>query len=288
MSVSLQEKILHAHNTLKGQDLPVIPEEVLLLKEELAKKYPNTVTIANLIAKNPENLSLFLKIANSNVINQQEPIKDVKAAVNLIGLGDLFNLYVSSVLTRVLATNPLESEIMNEGMQVGVVAAELSYWVYDISRSEAFILGLLQNIGYLFMLRKFDDYQEQISKLKISPLRQFSAEVQGYNTDHSVVSSILGKRWQIQDKVVKSVLFHHDAEFECKLKNHPTVANLAALVMISSYIVFSSDERYLTQELKDYGKLGSRHLKLPDEAMKAGRAALKKWGKSGSLAVGSH
>ncbi|MBO1927040.1 HDOD domain-containing protein [Thiomicrorhabdus sp. 6S2-11] len=288
MSLTIQQKIQNAHHLLQDKKLPAIPEEVLLLREELTKKYPNSVNIANLIAKNPENLSLFLKIANTNVVKQDEPINDVKAAVNLIGLGDLFNLYVSSVLSRTLIANPAEAEVMNEGMQVGIVAAELSYWVYDVSRSEAFMLGLLQNIGYLFMLEKFADYETQINRLKVSPLRQFEAEEARYQTDHAVLSSILGKKWGIPEKVVKAVLFHHDAEFHCKLHNHPTIANLVALVMVSSYIVYSSDERYLTQELKDYGKLGSRHLKLPDEAMKAGRAALQKWGKSGTLMTGSH
>lgn len=288
MEATLQEKILHAHEVLKEQTLPTIPEEVLLLKAELAKKYPNSVTIANLIAKSPENLAFFLKIANSNVVNQNEPIKDVKAAVNLIGLGDLFNLYVSSVLSRVLVTNVLEKDVMNEGMQVGIVAAELSYWVYGVSRSEAFMLGLLQNIGYLFMLRKFGDYETQIAKLRMSPLRHFETEVALYNTDHSVIGSILGKKWKIPEKVFKSVLFHHDPDFECKLKNHQPIADLVALVMVASYVVYSSDEQYLTEELKEYSRLGSRHLKLPDEALKAGRAALHKWGGSGNLAMGSH
>ncbi|WP_130536529.1 HDOD domain-containing protein [Thiomicrorhabdus indica] len=289
MELSLQEKASNAKNIFKGQSLPMIPQEVLLLKEELTKKYPNTVTIANLISKNPENLSLFLKIANSNVVNQDTQIKDAKAAVNLIGLGDLFNLFLSSVLSRLLVTEPSDQEIMKEGVQTGIVAAELSYWVYDVSRSEAFMLGLLQNIGYLFMRRYDPNYDDWIAKLKTNPFTMAESESQYYQTDHAVLSSVLGRKWDMPDKIVKPVMFHHDKKFVAKLKNHDGYAQMVALIMVSSYIVYSSsDEQYLTQELKDYRDLGKEFLGLPDKALKAGRAALEKWGGSGNLISGSH
>lgn len=289
MGLSLQEKVSNAKNIFQGQSLPMILQEVLLLKEELTKKYPNTVTIANLISKNPENLSLFLKIANSNVVNQDTQIKDAKAAVNLIGLGDLFNLFMSSVLSRLLVKGLQDQAIMKEGIQTGIVAAELSYWVYDVSRSEAFMAGLLQNVGYLFMRRYDSGYDDWIPKLKTNPLTNAESESQYYQTDHAVLSSVLGRKWDMPDKIVKAVLFHHDSEFAQKLKSHEGYAELVALIMVSSYIVYSnSDEQYLTQELKDYRDLGQTFLELPDKAIKAGRAALEKWGNSGNLMAGSH
>lgn len=282
--MNLAEKIEGAKVILQGQTLPVIPHEVMLLKEELHKKFPNTVTIANLISKNPENLSLFLKIANSNVVNESTEIKDAKAAVNLIGLGDLFNLYITTVLSRLLANSYKEKVIMQEGIQMGIVAAELSYWVHDVSRTEAFMLGLLQNIGSLFMLRYSADYENDLVKLKTNPYSHYKKEIQQYQTSHAVLSSILGRKWDMPDKIVKGVLFHHDEAFISKLANHPEYRTLAALAMVSSYIVYSnSDENYLTQELKDYCQVGVSVLELPDRALKAGRGALEKWGNSGSL-----
>lgn len=289
MAPSVQEKVMAAREILKDQSLPMIPQEVLLLKEELTKKYPNTVTIANLISKNPENLSLFLKIANSNVVNQDTQIKDAKAAVNLIGLGDLFNLYLSTVLSRLLVTGFRDQEIMREGIQTGIVAAELSYWVYNTSRSEAFMLGLLQNIGYLFMRRYDQGFDKVIPKLSTNPLTAAQKESIHYNTDHAVLSSVLGRKWNMPDKVVKPVLFHHDAEFVSKLKAYDGYADNVALLMVASYIVYSQrEEQYLTQELKDYRDLGKQHLNLPDKAIRAGISALEKWGNTGNLMAGSH
>lgn len=172
MPNSLHEKIHAAKEILTGQALPVMPHEILLLKEELSKKYPNTVTIAGLISKNPENLALFLKIANSSVINPEVEIKDARAAVNMIGLGDLFNLFLTTVLTRLLVQDRTEQQILQEGIQMGIVAAELSYWVHDLSRSEAFMSGLLQNIGYLFLRRYDASYEEYIPKLKTNPVEK--------------------------------------------------------------------------------------------------------------------
>lgn len=289
MTLSLHDKINGAKAVFKDESIPMVPEEVIALREELLKKYPNTVTIANLISKNPENLALFLKIANSNVGNAQSKMKDAKAAINLIGLGDLFNLFLSTVFSRLLIKGHRDREIMQEGMQIGIVAAELSYWVYDVSRSEAFMLGLLQNVGYIFM-RRFDrEFDNAIPKLKTNPLTYFQTEADFFKTDHAVLSSVMGKKWEMPDKIVKAVLFHHDPEFAQKLKSHKGYAELVALIMVASYIVYSnSDEQYLTQELKDYRDLGQTFLDLPDKALNAARAALDKWGGSGNLIAGSH
>jgi len=288
MDKSMQKRVLKAQQILKAQSVPIIPEEILLLKEELGKKYPNTVTIANLISKNPENLSLFLKIANSSVINEETEIKDAKAAVNLIGLGDLFNLFLTTVLSRLLVTNRAEEQIMKEGIQTGIVAAELSYWVYDVSRSEAFMLGLLLNTGYLFLRRHFPEYDDSITRLKTHPLSYYPKEIQAYETDHCLISSIVGKKWSLPEKIIRPVLFHHDKEFALKLHAHRVVSDMVALSMVASYIVSSSDKEYLTSESKAYGELGAKHLEMSEKAFKAGRAALEKWGSVGSLMTGSH
>jgi HD-like signal output (HDOD) protein len=284
MTCTLHSKIQQAQELLRTQPLPAVPQDVLLLKEELSKRYPNTVRVANLISLDADNLTLFLKIANACLDKEEVTIADARAAVNIIGLGDVFNFYMSSVLSRKLLDNKGEEHILSRSLRVGIVAAELSYWVYEVSRSEAFMLGLLTDIGTIFLLRKEPDYQVIMDKMVSFPFTQFEKEVLFFETDHAVMSSILSKKWGAVDETVKAILFHHDREFEQKLSRHPKAAIMTALSMVSNFVVDSDQGEFTSAELKEYGQLGQHFLDLPNEALHAARGALEKWGHSGLLA----
>ena len=47
----MQAKLAEAAKIYNKAQIPSLPEELIRLKEELNKKYPNTVTIANLSSR---------------------------------------------------------------------------------------------------------------------------------------------------------------------------------------------------------------------------------------------
>lgn len=276
----LQSQIQKAQQLIANQTLPSIPEEVLLLKHELSVKHPNTVTIANLIGRNPEFLADFLQLVNKNLTGENNKITDARGAINIIGIGETFNIFISSIFMRLIATNHREKEIIKSCANTGIVAAELSYWVYDVSRSEAYTAGLLSNVGVILMNREYgfdflDVYNQQCSM----PFTHYKTELDSFSSDHATLSCLVGKRWQMPDHIVKAVLFHHEERFQTRLSSNATIQNLIALIMVSTYIVIEArDAHYLTGELKRYFKIGCEHLNLPENAIKAGKAALSKWG----------
>lgn len=286
----MQKQLASAAQIFSKSSVPTIPEEIIRLKEELNKKYPNTVTIANLISHNPELLSDFLMLVNTNITSEKTEIKDAKAAVNVLGLDEIYNIFLSSSLTKIIAQSPVEKAILLHGSKAGLAAAELSYWVYDVSRSEAYMAGLMQNIGAIYFSRTategyYDIYKQQLS----NPISGYDKELATYNTSHAFLGTFVTKKWHISPDIYKSILLHHDVDFASKLANDQKVRHLVSLIMIANYIVSSnSGDQYITQELKDYRNLGKHQLDLPDIALKAANAAVSKWGNSIGLSTGSH
>ncbi len=287
---NMQQNLANAAQRFAQSAIPSIPEEIIKLKEELNKKYPNTVTIANLISHNPELLCDFLTLVNTNITSERTEITDAKAAVNVLGLDELYNIFLSSSLTKIIAQTPGEKAILQHGSKAGLAAAELSYWVFDVSRSEAYMAGLMQNIGAIYFSKLepdsyFDIYKSQLS----NPITGYDKELQTYNTTHAFLGTFITKKWHISQDIYKSILLHHDSDFASKLANNPKVRHLVSLIMVANYIVSSNaDDQYITQELKDYRKLGLDQLDLPDNALKAAYAAVAKWGNSVGLSTGSH
>lgn len=286
----MQDQIAKAAQIYKQADIPNIPDEIIRLKEELNKKYPNTVTIANLISHNPELLGDFLTLVNTNITSEKEEIREAKAAVNVLGLDEIYNIFLSSSLTNLVAQTRDEKAILLHGARAGLAAAELSYWVYDVSRSEAYMAGLMQNIGAVYLMRKEPEkYLPIFNSQLANPISKYQKELEKYGCSHAHLGTFVAKNWHISPHVYKSILLHHDKDFGIKTAGDSKVKSLVALIMVANYVVSSnSGDQYITQELKTYRDLGISQLELPETALKAANAAVAKWGNSMGVSVGSH
>uniref|UniRef100_Q31EP7 Putative signal transduction protein n=1 Tax=Hydrogenovibrio crunogenus (strain DSM 25203 / XCL-2) TaxID=317025 RepID=Q31EP7_HYDCU len=281
----MQTLIKQAAALLSTIEVPDLPEVILLLKEELNKKFPNTVTIANLISKNPQLLAEFLSLVNTNVTKERMPIRDAKAAVNLLGLDDILNLFVSTIISNTVAKNELEKSILSHGAKSGLAAAELSYWVYDVSRSQAYMAGLMQNIGAIYLSKLEPDLYEGMFTASLSnPISAYQNELKHYQTSHVYIGSLLAKKWHLQPEIYKTILFHHDMDFAVKTVGDQTIKHLTALTILSNYIVSTTEQdQYINQELKEYRDAAKQVLSLPDNAFTAATAAVNKWGSKGLI-----
>jgi len=278
----MQERLALAAKIYAKTAVPTLPEEVIKLQEELNKKYPNTVTIANLISSNPELLGEFLTLVNTNITSEKTEIKDAKAAVNVLGLDEIYNIFLSSSLTKMIAQSRDERAILEHGAKSGLAAAELSYWVLDVSRSEAYMAGLMQNVGAVYLSRLEPEvYFDLFNSQYANPISAYNKELEHFKTAHSYLGTFIAKKWHINADVYKSILLHHDTEFAIKTSNDQKVRHIISLVVLANYVVsVNSGEQYITQELKEYRDLGKNQLDLPDNALKAANAAVIKWGSS--------
>ncbi len=287
----MQKPLQKATQILQKVNLPTIPEEVIRLKEELHKMYPNTVTVANLISHHPELLASFLTLVNTNLTDEKQEIKDARAAVNVLGLEDLYNIFLSSVLTNIVSESPLEKCILNHGAKAGIAAAELSYWVQDVSRSEAYMAGLMQNIGAVYLSRSEPEFYERLFNQQLAaPVTAYQKELEHFETAHTFVGIIVAKRWHIEDDVYKAILLHHDVDFAIKTANHPHIKHLVALVVLANYVVSATTgEQYITHESKQLRDRAIEVLDIPrDHAIKAASAAVQKFGNKVGVTMGSH
>lgn len=286
----MQEQIHQAKHLLSKVNLPRLPEEIILLQKELALKYPNTVNIANYISRNPELLADFLELVNSSVMANKEPIKEARGAVNAIGLEEIYNLYFSAAIMNLLAQTYNEKQIIQQGVQAGLAASELSYWIPEISRSEAYFLAVLHNIGAVFMTRVYpDDYYKLFEKQLANPVSRFQEEETTYHTNHALVGTLIGKKWHLDCDINNAILFHHCPKKFENTQLSPKSKQMIALLWLSNFLVSQyKHEQYRTKELDNLYKMGKKYLNLPENAIQAGAAVLSKWGNSSELNLGSH
>jgi HD-like signal output (HDOD) protein len=284
----MHDLIRTAQAYLMEADPPDLPLELIQLYEELDKRHPNTVVIAGLISHNPALLADFLKLAN-RCCAPKEPIKDARAAVNMMGLTEINTLFTCVNISQHLAEDYFEKAVLSDAVKAGLAAAELSYWVYDVSRAEAYMAGLLQNVGVPFLYRRNKEVYSRIFEHQVSqPFSGYQQEIKTYRTSHAHVGMVLAKKWQVNNDIMKAILLHHEADFISMTANHPKIRELTALIQLANFIVVEAqDQEYLHSELKQSRDTARQALELPDAALKAARGAVQKWGDAG-LVLGSH
>ncbi len=283
----MQAMLMEAVSALRNMHIPSLPEEVIRLKQELNAKYPNTVTVANLISRNPEMFNHLLKLVNSNLTETDEPIQDAQAAVNILGLDEIYNIFLASAFSRQIATNAVEREVLLFGAKAGVAAAEMAPWVGDVGRSEAYLAALSQNIGAVFLMRlEYDGYQEVFFKQLSHPFSAYEQEAKLAKTTHAYAGVIVAKKWGMSPDIYQSILLHHDELFIGKTANHPKVRKLVALTMMANHIVtVNLGESFVTREVKRLRELAQKVLGLNDMAQRAATQAVLKAHKAAKKAV---
>lgn len=286
--MALHDHIRQAQVIVQALEVPDMPVELVMLNEEIEKKFSNIVTVANIIQKNPEMLADFIKVAN-RVVAAKEPIKDARTATHLMGMEELRNLYACAAIKKHLAEDYYERQILSYSVKVGLAAAELTYWVQDVSRTEGYMAGLFHHVGAIYLYRRDRAGYPAIREKQITlPFDGYHEEIDKLGTAHTHVGLVLAKKWHVDDPVAKAILLHHEPGFASMASHHDKVSHIAALIMVASYIVLEiEDEEFVHSQLKEYRDLGREQLGLPDSAMRAAEAIVRKFGSAG-LVVGSH
>lgn len=290
--MEMKEKITRAKQILSEVHVQAMPQEIIVLSEMLDSRNPNASEIARVISNNPEVLGEFLSLAN-RVLNRPEDelILDAPSAVHLMGLQEIHDLFLSSYLIKNLPISDADHKVVLHSMRAGVASAELSYWVYGFTRSEAYLASFMQDIGALYMMRYDPKHyaEKYFSKQLDYPLSAYYLEEENYQTAHTFIGGMIVKRWNLGNMLYRSILFHHHGNLDELAAYDDRVGKMVAINRIANYLVFKVfSDHFISEELQAYYEQACQFLKLPDNAIDAAVAALEKWGMGSGFHFSSH
>lgn len=175
--------------------------------------------LARWIAIDPILTGRVLKLANSSAYGFRGQVSTVNLATVIIGLQALRELVWSiSVMDQFTDQQKLidQSELVNLWLHSnysGIAARYLAELAGYSPAGEAFVAGLLHDIGYQVFAQQFPEIFYQLvecSRIKKSSYRQAEQELQVLN--HSEAGAWLGEAWGFPSAIVKAIRFHHQAE----------------------------------------------------------------------------
>lgn len=199
----------------KVNNLPTLPS-IALAVNKLLKDYDSPME--NLVALLEKDQSLVMKIlrlVNSSFFGFKSKVKSVAHAVTLMGYNTIQNAVVTvSVIEALTLKNKIDSfeidDFWRHSISVAVMSKFIAMHTKLCSPEDAFTSGLLHDIGKIIWANFFPDELIRIlQEIEKNHVTFFDAEKALDLPNHSMLGSILAKRWMLPTAMVGSIKYHH-------------------------------------------------------------------------------
>lgn len=214
-----------------------IPDNIAGILDIINRKNFQYPEITNLVEQSPVLTGDFLSISNSAAFNRGVAIKNLKQALPRLGKQTIQSILFLNASKMTVPESPIfqkvAEEIIMESQAVAKICRMLGEVLYS-DANEAFLVGLLHNVGKLGLLN-------QISKLYEIP-KDMDAEYHQslfkniFSVFYPQAGEIIGKYWKLDERVTHAIGFHLNLNSLIKKEVEEDELKLAAIVNLSSYI----------------------------------------------------
>jgi putative nucleotidyltransferase with HDIG domain len=195
----------------QAKELPVMPP----VAAEIIRKAENPDTqvsaLIQLISRDAALAVRVLKIANSSFYSSARKIETLQQAIVLLGYSTLRSIVVAASLRDVFSRFGLSERLLWEhSVSSAIAATTVAGQVGGVSRDEAFVGGLVHDIGKLLMhFQAEKQYQEVMRSVYADEVTASDAEREIFGFDHAEVGALVLEKWRLPERLVAAVGAHH-------------------------------------------------------------------------------
>lgn len=216
-------------------NLPSLPEVALKIRNALANEDVSVAEIARLIGSDPALAARIVRIANSALFYRgSRPITSVSAAVSQLGHRMVRNVALSYAAQQVFIGYGSESvrtflaSIWQHSVHTATLAHMLARVRTRLNPDDAFLAGLLHEVGKLYILLRVKDKIEQLSSEAA-----FQAIVDEW---HPRLGRAVIQSWMLPTDLAVAVGEHQTCALEA-----PEPPRLTHVVAVANYLAENSE-----------------------------------------------
>jgi HD-like signal output (HDOD) protein/ActR/RegA family two-component response regulator len=191
--------------------LPPMPSTFAALQRALADQNVDSGKVAAIIQKDPAVSAKLLQVCNSAFFRLPRRVSSVQQAVSYLGLSTVRCMVLSAELFKPgksLSPSLDLGQLQKHALSVAGIARFLAAgtpWVED-----AFLSGLLHDVGFLLLGRQFGDKMQHALDAVVGGMPLTEAEQLYVGVDHGTAGAYLLGLWGLPFEVVETVA-HHEA-----------------------------------------------------------------------------
>jgi HD-like signal output (HDOD) protein len=193
----------------------------------------------------PSMVGEVLRIANSAYYGTRNfrNIATIEHAIAVIGYKELSHIILHMPFLSMLDGNDKtfdRNKFILHSIICGALSDTISSAVFLGNHNEAYIGGIMHDIGIVVLYRYFKDQWDSINALiSDKQLSRIEAEQEVLSVDHGYIGATLLEMWNIPKPITDSVMFHHNPE-----RAEESIDNVAVIFLgnkFSNQIDFKKD-----------------------------------------------
>lgn len=194
-------------------DIPSFPTAVGQLVTEINSDNPAINRIVQLIECEPSLAAKLIASANSPIYGARRQIRTVRHAVVILGFRAVSSMVFSIAASDLLGSvDPklaeFSSRILSDSLATAVVGRVLSAKSKWVEPDEAFLVGVMHEIGKLVLMQSVKNVNAE-ALLKASP----EEEMELYGHNHLEVGRLCIEHWKLDPGFGQAIANHH-CEFD--------------------------------------------------------------------------
>ncbi len=199
----------------KITDLPTLPSVYFKVDKLLKDKQASIENVARIIEIDPAMSSSILRLVNSAFYGLSSKSSSIPHAIMIIGFNAVKNAIVSVTILDTLNIkdrylNFNLSDFWRHSVSVAVLSRQLAEKSRLVAPEDAFMAGLLHDIGKIIMLKYFkEDFGRVWQTMQETRCSFNDAEQENASIDHVQIGAYLARKWQLPDHIVDAIAGHH-------------------------------------------------------------------------------
>lgn len=235
-----------AEKIIESVKVPSLPEAAMRLLTLCQDEQVGAGEIVQIIELDTALSARLLRVANSSYFGQSGKVNTVTRAAVLLG-----NEYISAVALGFYLSSGWKNsgedglnmkEFWHDSVLRACLARQLAKSSAALCCEEAFLVGILQNIGALVLAGHFgDDYLEFLAGEYEETSQRHDAEREQFGTDRAELAGTLAKRWGFPDSLVTTLERQYTQPPFMRTQDHATA--LWQIAYFCTAIPFAPDKQ---------------------------------------------
>ena len=240
---SLKEEVRKVIRTLEA--LPSAPAVASSILNTLTQARPDMERVVKLLETDQGLAMKLLRVVNSSYYGFRKKVATLQRAVALLGMEQLrcmlLSVTVSESLIKELRQRARKDQqaLWEHSLACAVCCELFAEKVLPKRSSEAFVLGLLHDVGkLLFMECAAETYQEVEKAARERGVTMVAAEQDLLGVDHTTVARWLAEKWELPPILTFPLWWHHHSPDVLGLMDipDPEIRDLSLLVNLSDHV----------------------------------------------------
>jgi len=195
-------------------ELPASPATVSAVMGLTSNLDTDVEKLGKVLSADQALTAKVLKLSNSSFYGRSKGVGTLKEAILILGFYTLRSLVIASSthsLYKRKSENQIEQKLWEHSLATAMASRIVGQQIRHKQVEEAFIVGLLHDLGKLILSQKIDDLYGQVyEKVEEEQATFLEVETELLGFNHVDIGFVLLQKWNFPSALIAAINCHHD------------------------------------------------------------------------------